>query len=86
MSGRAGRRGLDEKGTVIIYVKDPNKLPSFMEMSKIVDHKGMELSSKFKMTYRIILNLLTSKDLDAVEMMKKSFHENYRFTSLPKNI
>jgi superfamily II RNA helicase len=27
MSGRAGRRGLDEKGTVIIMVKDPSNLP-----------------------------------------------------------
>jgi len=27
MSGRAGRRGLDEKGTVIVIVKDPSNLP-----------------------------------------------------------
>jgi len=29
---------------------------------------------------------MTSKDLDAAEMMKRSFHENYRFTQLPKHI
>jgi superfamily II RNA helicase len=32
MSGRAGRRGLDEKGTVLVFVKDPTKLPPLMKM------------------------------------------------------
>ena len=78
MSGRAGRRGLDEKGTVILFVKDPTKLPPFMKMNQMLDHKGKQLESKFKITYRIILNLLTSKEMDASEMMKRSFLENYR--------
>lgn len=50
----------------------------------MVDQKGLNLESKFKMTYSIILNLLTSKDIDASEMMKRSYHENYRFIQLPK--
>jgi len=86
MSGRAGRRGLDEKGTVIIYVQDPTKLPTPMKLGSIIDHRGHDLESKFRMTYRVILNLLTSKDLDAAEMMKRSFHENYRFIQLPRKI
>jgi len=28
MSGRAGRRGIDEKGNVVIYFKNIDKLPS----------------------------------------------------------
>lgn len=32
MSGRAGRRGIDEKGNVIIYIRDGNCLPDEMRM------------------------------------------------------
>lgn len=65
MSGRAGRRGLDEKGNVVTFFNEIRWLPqSGADMKKIVDHKGELLESKFKMTYGIILNLLTAKDID----------------------
>lgn len=86
MSGRAGRRGLDEKGHVIIYVNDATKLPDEFNVKTMVDSKGQLLESKFKITYSVILNLLTVKDMDATEMMKRSFHENYRFIQLPNNL
>ena len=35
-----GRRGLDEKGNVIVYVKDASKLPESIELKMIVDTKG----------------------------------------------
>lgn len=60
MSGRAGRRGLDEKGNVIIYIKDAKKLPSRPDMKKMVENPGEMLESKFQVTYNIILNLLTA--------------------------
>lgn len=73
MSGRAGRRGLDEKGTVIIIVKDPSNLPASQEMIKMIDHPGERLQSKFRVTYQIILNLFNSKDMNVEEMMRQSF-------------
>lgn len=40
MSGRAGRRGLDEKGNVIIWERDPGRLPSEVDLAKMMDHHG----------------------------------------------
>lgn len=84
MSGRAGRRGLDDKGNVVLFMNEVNWLPYLSDMKKIVDHKGESLQSKFKMTYEIILNLLTAKDIDVIEMMKRSFYENSKFSMIPK--
>ncbi|EAR99296.2 DEAD/DEAH-box helicase family protein (macronuclear) [Tetrahymena thermophila SB210] len=86
MSGRAGRRGLDLKGNVIILVTEPKRLPSKMELTQILDHKGEMLSSKFKITYELIMKLLSSRELDVTEMMKKSYSENDKYSQLPLNL
>lgn len=39
MSGRAGRRGMDLKGNVIILIPEIKKLPSRQDMAKMLDHK-----------------------------------------------
>lgn len=40
MAGRAGRRGLDTKGTVILYFSNPDALPEKDDLEKVVAHKG----------------------------------------------
>ena len=86
MSGRAGRRGLDEKGNVIIIAKDPGNLPEAEEMIRMMDYPGEHLVSKFKVTYQIILNLYNSKDINVQEMMRQSFMEDPKFKEFTSNI
>lgn len=81
MSGRAGRRGKDIKGTVIMFFKDAQKLPSATNLEKIVQSKPFELSSKFRIRYNQIVNVLNTEGMDINEIMKKSFMENQNFIS-----
>ena len=69
---------------MIVYLKDASKLPETVDLRNIIDTKGETLESKFRLTYAIILNLLSAKDIDVIEMMKRSFSENTRFSQLPR--
>ncbi|KAL5266555.1 hypothetical protein ACHWQZ_G003808 [Mnemiopsis leidyi] len=73
MAGRAGRRGKDETGTVIILCK--GKLPDHSDLLNMVQGKATDLSSRFKPTYNMILSVLKGKDLKVEELLKRSFAE-----------
>ncbi|KAJ7750230.1 antiviral helicase [Mycena metata] len=81
MAGRAGRRGLDPTGTVVIVANDT--LPEQTTLQTMVLGTPGKLSSQFRLTYNMILNLLRVEALKVEEMIKRSFSENASQRLLP---
>lgn len=83
MSGRAGRRGMDEIGYVVI-VGTPFQTPE--EVAELVLSDANPLESKFSPSYSMVLNLLQRFTLEeAKELVLKSFgyfSSNYRIEPL----
>ena len=85
MSGRAGRRGMDEIGYVVI-VGTAFQTPE--EVAELVLSDANPLESKFSPSYSMVLNLLQRFSLEeAKELVLKSFgyfSSNYRLEPLIK--
>uniref|UniRef100_A0A3P9I724 SKI2 homolog, superkiller viralicidic activity 2-like n=1 Tax=Oryzias latipes TaxID=8090 RepID=A0A3P9I724_ORYLA len=76
MAGRAGRRGLDATGTVIILCKAG--VHEMADLHAMMMGKPTILQSQFRLTYTMILNLLRVEALRVTDMMKRSFSESHR--------
>ncbi|KAH9920208.1 antiviral helicase [Epithele typhae] len=83
MAGRAGRRGLDSTGTVIIVASDG--CPEQGVLDTMILGVPNKLQSQFRLTYNMILNLLRVEALRVEEMIKRSFSENASQRMLPEN-
>jgi antiviral helicase SKI2 len=73
MAGRAGRRGIDTIGNVIHCVNlfEHATLPTQITYSEILGGKPQRLVSKFKIDYKMIMNLLCSQETpSALEEVK----------------
>ena len=71
MSGRAGRRGMDDVGYVIT-VKSQNQTAA--DAASLAVAKAEDIESNFKASYEMVLNLLMNHDLKEVkELIFKSF-------------
>jgi antiviral helicase SKI2 len=75
MSGRAGRRGKDAIGTVIIYSDEAMDMPNMNELKAMLLEKGTPLESKFKITYKMMLHLLQSEHVDITDILRLSFSQ-----------
>lgn len=74
MAGRAGRRGLDKVGTVIMCCFGDTPPPQTM-LRNMLTGSSTKLQSQFRLTYNMILNLLRVEDMSVEGMIKRSFSE-----------
>jgi ATP-dependent RNA helicase DOB1 len=80
MSGRAGRRGLDDKGLVILMV-DEKVSPAIGR--EIVQGKPNSINSAFHLTYNMVLNLLRVEEINPEYMLERSFFQFQNQSSIP---
>ncbi|KAL2834288.1 armadillo-type protein [Aspergillus cavernicola] len=85
MAGRAGRRGLDTVGYVIIVNSGKDEAPPAGALRKMILGDPTKLRSQFRLTYNMILNLLRVEALKIEEMIKRSFSENATQALLPEH-
>lgn len=84
MAGRAGRRGLDPIGSVIIVATGSEEAPPAAILKRMILGDPTKLRSQFRLTYNMILNLLRVEALKIEEMIKRSFSENATQALLPE--
>ncbi len=71
MSGRAGRRGLDDRGVTIMIAN--KKLEPDVAKS-ILKGQSDPLHSAFHLGYNMLLNMLRIEDIHPEDIILKSFH------------
>lgn len=84
MAGRAGRRGIDPVGSVIIVNSNSDEAPPAATLKQMILGDPTKLRSQFRLTYNMILNLLRVEALKIEEMIKRSFSENATQALLPE--
>ncbi|EGB08162.1 hypothetical protein AURANDRAFT_268, partial [Aureococcus anophagefferens] len=81
MSGRAGRRGKDDKGTVI-QILDEKMEP---QVAKDILYGGADaLDSSYHVTYNMLLNLLRVEGADPDYLVRSSFHQYQQEADAPQ--
>ncbi|XP_022659968.1 superkiller viralicidic activity 2-like 2 isoform X2 [Varroa destructor] len=81
MSGRAGRRGLDDRGIVILMIDEKM---SAQAAKDIVKGAPDAINSAFHLTYNMVLNLLRVEGINPEYMLERSFFQFQNYASIPQ--
>ncbi|OQV13156.1 Superkiller viralicidic activity 2-like 2 [Hypsibius exemplaris] len=81
MSGRAGRRGIDTRGVVMLQVDE--QIPAAV-LKGIVKGTADALKSAFRLTYNMILNLLRVDGISPEYILERSFLQYQSYADIPK--
>ncbi|XP_029564489.1 exosome RNA helicase MTR4 [Salmo trutta] len=80
MSGRAGRRGMDERG-IVIFMADEKMSPAVGK--QLLKGSADPLNSAFHLTYNMVLNLLRVEEINPEYMLEKSFYQFQHYRAVP---
>ena len=83
MCGRAGRRGKDDKGSIFIILVDKNSEIEPTKIIKMAKGSGNVVESKFRLSYKVIINFFYRNVKNIVQFFKESYIENSTFISMP---
>jgi len=83
MSGRAGRRGLDDRGIVILMLDEKMEPAVAKGMLKGVADR---LNSAFHLSYNMILNLLRVEGISPEFMLERCFYQFQNCAKIPELI
>ena len=75
MAGRAGRRGVDTVGHVMVYTPPGEELPPEWSLRSVLTASPRQMTSRFRLTYNMMLHVLRVDGMRIETLLRRSFSE-----------